>query len=490
MWYPDDTNRMRRPLITVIGDAMLDRYTWGTVSSISPEAAIPIVRHDKSEDRPGGAAGVAAMIAALEARVSLITTIGADAAGDNLIDALQRLGVSIANVIQSSSRQTIVKERVFGASPGRHSQQLLRIDRECQQPLTDGERDAIACRTADNIQSGDIVVISDYDKGTCDARLCRWVISHAKSLDVSVLVDPSRQGEVNAYLGCECIKPNRHEARLISQMETETVEQVKLAASKINAIGFQHVLITMDRDGLVWAKDGHSPVLIPAEARNVFDVTGAGDMVISALAVALASGASYPDAITFANECAGMQVERIGAVPVPRHELVSRIKSNKPHHSSKGASLMEAAAISAACKTKGQTVVLTNGCFDLLHPGHLASLQYARRLGDFLIVAVNDDKSVCALKGQPRPIVPIQHRQAMLEALECVDCVVAFSGTSVRPVVEAICPNVLVKSGEYDIDGVVGSDLVVANGGKIELSPRLPGYSTSEMVKRISEAMP
>jgi D-beta-D-heptose 7-phosphate kinase/D-beta-D-heptose 1-phosphate adenosyltransferase len=474
-----------RPRILVLGDVMLDRYIWGDVERISPEAPIPVVRVKKRENRLGGAGNVVAMLAALETQPSLAATVGDDPEGQAVRELLQGLGVDAQSVLADPQRQTTVKERVLGASHHRYPHHMMRLDGEDTQTISPPLADTLLDYIRRRLPQTDLVMISDYNKGVCDGVLISRVIALARQAGVPVLADPARNADYRHYAGCTCITPNRSEAGTAAEMSINSPQDGLEAAQRLLDFGVEAAAVTMDRDGIAWADIHGHRRHFAARPRQVYDVTGAGDMVLSAIGLCFALGADYATAIEMANVAGGLEVERLGVVPLTRGDLLAEIAQGANRTDHKILSRQQLLARLQSHRQAGHRIVMTNGCFDLLHPGHVASLQEARRQGDCLVVAVNSDRSVRQLKGPERPIIDQQGRAEMLAALACVDYVVIFDEVSVEGLVGQILPHVLVKAAEYRLDQVVGHKIVTAHGGQVVSVPMQPHYSTTALIQRV-----
>jgi len=481
------------PRILVVGDVMLDRYLFGDVERISPEAPIPVLRVGKQEHRLGGAGSVAAMLRAMEAEVVMVTAIGDDPEGQIVRELLAEIDVEASSVLTAAGRLTTVKQRMLGRTHSKHPQQMIRVDREQNGPI-DGElAERLIASIRHWLDRVDLVLLSDYDKGVCAGRFIPQVVESAKAAGVPVIADPVRGADFARYAGCACITPNRAEAAQALGMTIDTPEDGLAAARKVLDFGVGAAVVTLDRNGIALAAGQHYARLFPIRPRQVYDITGAGDMVLSALGYCHALGADWPAAVELANLAGGLQVERLGVVPISRAELLAEL-SRLGHAGDvyeAGKKLLSIEQLQAELRRRrqrGEQVVMTNGCFDLLHPGHVASLQEARSHGDLLVVGLNSDRSVRQLKGPGHPIVDEQGRAEMLCALACVDYVVLFDDPSVAGLVEQILPDVLVKAAEYTPEQVVGHEIVRRHGGRVVLVPMKGTYSTSRIIERLRGA--
>jgi D-beta-D-heptose 7-phosphate kinase/D-beta-D-heptose 1-phosphate adenosyltransferase len=476
-----------RPRILVVGDVMLDRYLWGDVERISPEAPIPVLRVGRQEHRLGGAGSVAAMLAALDADVLLAAVTGEDAESRIVRQLLENIHADPACLVPSPHRATTVKERLLGRTHSRYPQQMIRVDRENVEPIEGYVVKETLRRIRTRLDTIDLVLVSDYNKGVCTDALIAGLVALAREAGVPVIADPPRAADYRRYAGCSCITPNRTEAALASGIPIHSPGDGLEAARRLLEFGVEVAVVTLDRDGVVWADRQGRSHHCPIRPRQVYDITGAGDMVISTLGYCLAAGADYPAAIELANLAGGLEVERLGVVPLSRQELLHELHRDAGATRRKILSLDRLDAELRRRRQAGARIVMTNGCYDLLHPGHVASLEAARSLGDCLLVGLNSDRSVRQLKGPGRPIIDEQGRADMLSALTCVDYVVIFDEESVAPLVERVLPDVLVKAAQYTVDEVVGHEIVQAHGGQIVLAPMKSSYSTSRLIQKIAD---
>ena len=474
-----------RPRILLVGDVMLDRYLWGDVERISPEAPIPILRVRKQEHRLGGAGSVATMLVALDTEPILAAVTGDDAEGRTVRALLEEKQIDCRLLAGDPSRVTTLKERLLGRAQQRDPHHMMRVDREEDQPIAAELRERLLAGVAEQIASVDLVLISDYNKGVCAGEMIPRLIELARAAGVRVLADPIKGCDYRRYRGCTCITPNRMEAGLATGMKIVTPQDGLDAARRLVDFGIETVLVTLDRDGIAWADRVGNARHFPCRPRQVCDITGAGDMVLSTLGYSLAAGADFPTAIELANTAGGLEVERLGVVPLSRQEIVAELARGTVVEEGKILPLDRLLDVLEQHRMAGRRIAMTNGCFDLLHPGHVASLQEARKQGDLLVVGVNSDRSVRELKGPSRPIIGEQGRAAMLAALSCVDYVILFDGASVAPLVAEIRPDVLVKASQYNVDQVVGHEIVATYGGQIVPVPMMEGYSTTAIVDKI-----
>lgn len=470
-----------RARVLVVGDLMLDRYWAGATSRISPEAPVPVVKVNEMTSRAGGAGNVALNIAALGSQVTLDGIVGDDEPGRILRDTLAQAGVSCAFQARTDV-PTITKLRVLS----RH-QQLLRMDFE--ESLAAYGAAELSERFAAALDQCDVVVVSDYAKGTLAA--VHQLVALARQAGKQVLVDP-KGSDFAKYHGATLLTPNMSEFEMVVGPCHSEEELIAKGESLREQLALEALLITRSEKGMTLLRAGHDPLHLTALAREVFDVTGAGDTVISVLAAALAAGADLADATGLANLAAGIVVGKLGAATVSVAELRDSVRRHQAARPGERNGVLEEQALLAEvahARELGERIVMTNGCFDILHAGHVGYLEQARRLGDRLIVAVNDDASVRHLKGPTRPIVPLARRMAVLAALRSVDWVVSFSEDTPRRLICEICPDVLVKGGDYLPEQIAGHDCVRENGGEVVVLDFEPGCSTSEIVAKIRDSI-
>lgn len=464
--------RYDQAAVLVVGDVMLDRYWHGGTSRISPEAPVPVVRVDQIEDRPGGAANVALNIAALGARALLVGVTGEDEAAESLSDSLRGAGVE-THFQQLDDQPTIVKLRVMS----RH-QQLLRMDFE--EPFNTDT--AALAREVDALLDGvKVLVLSDYGKGALQNH--QALIQAACKKNIPVLADPKGK-DFSIYRGASLITPNLHEFETIVGGCVDEAELVSKGAKLMAELELGALLVTRGEHGMTLLRPGHAPLHLPARAREVFDVTGAGDTVISTLAASIAAGEELPNAVALANLAAGIVVGKLGTAAISAPELRRAVQ--REEGSERGVLSLDQLLIAIEdARAHGEKIVFTNGCFDILHAGHVTYLEQARAQGDRLIVAINDDGSVSRLKGPGRPINAVDRRMAVLAGLGAVDWVVSFSEDTPERLLKQVQPDVLVKGGDYGIDQVVGADIVQAYGGEVRVLGLVENSSTTAIVEKI-----
>jgi D-beta-D-heptose 7-phosphate kinase/D-beta-D-heptose 1-phosphate adenosyltransferase len=457
---------LKSPRIFVLGDLILDRYLWGSVKRISPEAPVQVLDVEREEFRPGGASNVVSNLAALGARVRVGGLVGRDEAGTRLASILRSWGADVKAVLRDPAKPTPVKTRLMAQ---RH--QMLRVDRERTDPAAPAVRSRLLAAALKAAAGADLVVISDYSKGTLEPSFCEAFIRKSK---VPVLVGLKGRDH-RKYAGAAGASLNRSE--LLHLTHQDDVDRG--ARALLRQLSLRFLVVTLGEKGMrVYSRDG-KPITLPATARQVFDVTGAGDTVLAAFATAYASGRTYEECAILANAAAGLVVAKVGAETVTREELVRAATHGDGHR--KIVRLPELLRALQRERGQGRRVVFTNGCYDLLHAGHVQTLQFARSRGDLLVVGLNSDRSVRGLKGPGRPILPQGDRSRVLAALEAVDYVTLFDEATPARLVRAIRPDVLVKGEDYRGKEVAGS----RDAGRVDLAPLVKGLSTSEIIRRI-----
>lgn len=456
--------------ILVAGDVMLDRYWSGLTERVSPEAPVPIVQVGDAEDRPGGAANVAVNLASLGAQATLLGLIGSDLEGERLRELLAELDIADALIVRRDA-PTVTKLRVLS----RH-QQLIRLDFE--NGFGDDAAVVLAEGFAAALPGHSLAVASDYAKGALGE--IPLLIAAARSAGVPIVVDPKGR-DFARYRGAWALTPNRAEFEAVVGRCADEQAFVERGERLRDELELAALLITRGEEGMTLVESGAAPLHLPARAREVADVTGAGDTVIAVFSAGVAAGLPTPEAATLANVAAGLVVARVGAASVTPTELKLAAHAH-------GRGLVDERSLLslvAEARRRGERVVMTNGCFDLLHAGHVRYLAEARALGDRLVVAVNDDASVRRLKGAERPLVPLADRMAVLAALADVDWVVAFSEDTPARLIEAVLPDALVKGGDYRPEDIAGAEAVLAAGGEVRVLELLEGRSTSALISRV-----
>ena len=459
--------------VLVLGDVMLDRYWFGGTNRISPEAPVPVVKVQEIEERAGGAANVAMNIAALNVPVALHGIIGQDDAGRALDTLLNNHHIQ-NHCVAVSTHPTITKLRILS----RH-QQLLRLDFE--EGFHNVDSTDLLAKLSQEITAYGALILSDYGKGTLES--VQQMIQIARQANVPVLIDP-KGTDFERYRGATLLTPNMSEFEAVvghCQSEDEIVEKgLKMIAD----FDLSALLVTRSEKGMTLIRPNQTPFHLPTQAKEVYDVTGAGDTVISVLATAIADGRPYEEACYLANAAAGVVVGKLGTSTITPTELENTIH----HREETGFGVMDETTLKAIiveAKARGEKIVMTNGCFDILHPGHVSYLENARKLGDRLIVAVNTDESVKRLKGESRPINDLNARMAVLAGLASVDWVVPFAEDTPQRLIGEILPDLLVKGGDYKPEEIAGSEEVWANGGEVKVLNFENGCSTTNVIKKI-----
>lgn len=474
--------------ILVVGDIMLDRYLWGEVKRISPEGPVPVVRLKESSETLGGAGNVASNLSALGCTTTLIGVRGDDASGQRLARIVAKRSIN-GRLLVDAARPTVTKTRVIA-----NSQQLFRLDEEDTALLSDVLQQQLLEHIDACLVHCRAVVLSDYGKGMLQSPgLCQAIIARCRSRSLPIVVDP-KGDDWERYRNASCITPNTAEMQQIAGQTATVVPDDLLPSAEETAaaLNLRHLLLTCGSKGMALVTPGQPSERIHARALEVFDVSGAGDTVVAVLAAGLARGMSTAAAARMANLAAGIVVGKLGTQPVTLAELQLALQIEDPRrHSPLPAKMLrlDAAVMQVqAWRSAGERVVFTNGCFDLLHPGHVNLLHQARVLGDRLVVGLNSDVSVKRLKGLGRPILNERDRCAILSALASVDLVLLFDEDTPLELIQTLKPDVLVKGADYRREDVVGGDLVESYGGEVRLVPLVEGYSTTDITRRVLSA--
>jgi D-beta-D-heptose 7-phosphate kinase/D-beta-D-heptose 1-phosphate adenosyltransferase len=462
--------------LLVIGDVMLDRYLHGAASRISPEAPVPVVQVGNQEDRPGGAGNVALNIAALGSAATLIGVVGKDDNAQDLESRLTAAGV-YCEFLKSEDKPTITKLRVIS-----QHQQLIRLDFE--EKFDEKDVADLQSLATSLLPSAQVLVLSDYAKGALQDVAA--LIELARKQNIPIIVDP-KGTDFKKYRGSTLITPNFSEFEAVVGTCANEEELVKKGLKLMSDLELQAMLITRGEHGMTLLLPDSEELHLPARAREVFDVTGAGDTVISVLASALAAGDSLADATGIANLAAGLVVGKLGTAAISGPELRRAILAEQDS----GMGVMTAEQLNIAvhdAKAHGEKIVFTNGCFDIIHAGHVGYLSEAKKLGDRLVVAINADDSVSRLKGAGRPINPVDRRMAVLDGLEAVDWVVNFEEDTPEALLKSLQPDILVKGGDYSLEQVVGGEYVLSYGGEVKALEFLDDCSTSAIVEKMKDS--
>lgn len=472
-------SQIRSRHILVVGDVMLDNYYMGDVRRISPEAPVPVFRKRSERSVLGGAANVAANLVAANQQTSMMSIIGRDANGQTMMQLFENLGIN-AGLVSNLQRSTTIKTRFLADN----NQQLLRLDVEDTDPITKVESNRILKKLQKVIDDFDLILMSDYLKGLLTQEFTQGVIKLARKHDIPVVIDV-KDPKYGKYYGATLLKPNLNELRSLTGKNVQTDEEIVEAAEELRKrSNCQYVLATLGAKGMVLVGDGE-PYYVKSLAREVYDVSGAGDTTIAYVATCMANGILIRESVDIANYAAGIQVGKVGTSSVSWQEVRDLI-SNEDHGIAH--KILSAEELNSFRKDNAQKkIVFTNGCFDILHVGHKRYLQQAATLGDILVVGVNSDASVRRLKGPTRPVNNEQDRAEMLSALGFIDYVVIFDEDTPYELIKKIQPDVLVKGGDYKPEEVVGRDIVEARGGRLELISFVEGKSTTNIIKKINQ---
>jgi D-beta-D-heptose 7-phosphate kinase/D-beta-D-heptose 1-phosphate adenosyltransferase len=488
----DLVQRLGQPCVLVVGDLMLDRYVWGDAERISQEAPVILLHADRREERLGGASSVGTLLRALGAKVSLAGVVGGDLDGTRIRRALTDLGIDHDAVLTDADRPSTVKERYIGRAQQRHPQQMIRVDYEVRSAVQEPLQSQLCQAIFQQMRKADIVLVSDYGKGVCTPAVLAATVEKARALGLRILVDPIRGGDYRKYHGCSALTPNRLEAGLATGRVLGGTEQALEAAIQLREqLDLEAAVVTLDKDGMALAhRDGRRQVF-PTRPRQVYDITGAGDMVLGVLGMALAAGAGYEQAIALANVAGGLEVEKIGVATVTRDEILRDLLRAGSAAGGAGEKVLPRDALRHELESRrrlGQRVAFTNGCFDLLHAGHVRYLQEARAQADLLVVGLNSDAGVRALKGEGRPVNPVDARALVLAGLQAVDLVTVFDEPTPLVLIHAVRPDVLVKGADYRKNEVAGAEFVESYGGRVHLAPMREGFSTTGLLAKLRAA--
>ena len=483
------------PRILVVGDLILDRYVFGDAERISQEAPIQVLKVAHEETRLGGAGAVVNNLCKLGAQVDVFGIVGADPDGDHVVAELERIGAATGEVLRSADRPTTRKTRFVGRAQHRIPQQVLRVDWEQPDDLADADQAAVIAgfrRVLAEAQP-DAVLLSDYGKGVLTAPLTAQFIEAAAAADpgIPVIVDPLKSADYTKYRGATVLTPNRLEAEVASGVplagdDPDTLERA--AAALVERLDLSALVITLDKAGAyLRRREDATGSLVPTRPRHVYDNAGAGDMVVAVMALAMAGGADVRTAVQLANVAGGLEVEKFGVQPVTREEIVLDLLGEARRSGDKVRTTEALLADLGRHRARGETVAFTNGCFDLLHAGHIEYLAFASRQADVLVVGLNSDRSVRSIKGPERPVCPQDQRARVLSAIEAIDYIVIFDEDTPQRLIEAVKPDVLVKGEDWRDKGVVGREFVESRGGRVVLAPLVQGLSTTDLVSRIRE---
>ena len=475
-------NSTERPKFMVIGDLILDEYIWGGVNRISPEAPVPVLESRSENLTLGGAANVANNLIALGCEVHLVGAIGQDEKGDRLLSLIEERGIFTQGIYRFVHRPTTSKIRIIA-----HNQQILRIDKEDNRPITEETENKIIKFVNDTMAEVSGVICSDYQKGILTEKVIKKIMHRAKNCKKQVIVDP-KKAEFGLYKGATVITPNQMEVeqavpiKINDEIDLERAGEYLLTLTKAKAL-----LVTRGKDGMTLYMEKEKPVNIPTVAKEVYDVTGAGDTVVSVFAMTSAVGFNYQESAWLSNMAASNVVGKVGTAVATLDEINEYLQDEMLRTSHTVLGLDELKKISSLSKSTGKKIVFTNGCFDLLHGGHIEFLQKAKALGDLLIVGVNSDESVRSIKGNGRPFKNQKERTDILSALKYIDYITVFNEPTPKDLIREIRPDILVKGDDYRIDEVVGREIVEGYGARVELIPIVKGLSTTKTVEKILE---
>jgi len=472
------------PRVMLVGDFMLDCWIYGHAERLSPEAPVPVLRKVRQEMMTGGASNIAPAITALGGKVACIGVIGTDPNGDELNALLRSSGADTSRIIRRGERPTTVKTRYIGLAQHRHAQQMFRLDEESVEEISPEIHRVLRAAVRSELHSCEVLAIEDYNKGVLGQLTTPKFIEDAHKAGVPVVVDPALISDYRRYEGANLLTPNRFEAELASGITITDLDSMRAAAENIAEVTrAQAVVITLDREGAyLYTADGNGRV-IPTKARSVYDVSGAGDEVLAMLTVAIGDGCNLDSAVALANVAGGLEVEQFGIIPITRNQVTDELRRMVGLRTSKVVDRKTLAEELTRRRAAGENVVFTNGCFDLLHMGHVRYLQQARAAGSCLVVAINSDASVERLKGPSRPIIGADERAEMLGALECVDYVTVYEEDTPEELLVLLKPDTLVKGGSTPV--VVGREIVEGYGGVVQTLELVAGLSTTNIIDRI-----
>ena len=479
---PIDISKFNETHLLVVGDLMIDEYLWGEVDRISPEAPVQVVAVQNKDYTMGGSGNVVNNLRALGARVSVLGVVGEGNDGKLLLDQLAAIGADTRGIVQESGRQTTKKTRIIA-----EHQQVLRIDRETRKDISEKTFDRIVKHAEKIIPDVDVILISDYGKGMISREMVKKLVQIAKKHNKITIADPKGL-DFTKYAGVDLLTPNKKEASLASSREISDTESLAEAGQIIlEKTGIEKLLITCGKDGMTLFEKGKEPYKMVTKAREVYDVSGAGDTVVAVLGLGIAAGLDSKQAVSLANTAAGIVVGKVGTAAVTTKELLAAINPPSADQDPKYKNLKELSELCRKLQKDGKRIVLTNGCFDLLHVGHIKLFSASRELGDVMIVAIDDDDSVRRLKGSGRPVINAAERVRILSALDSVDYVLVFSNKELDMVIGNIRPDILTKGSNYESDEVLGREIVEGYGGRVELIPITEEISSTKIINTIKQ---
>lgn len=481
--------RLPQSRIALIGDFMIDRYVYGNAERLSPDAPVPVLHHQREESRLGGAGRVAADLATLGAKVRVLGLVGDDETGNLIRRELAQLGCDVSGLVHAPNRPSTCKVRFVGLAQHRHAQHLMRLDFEDTSPIDSTLVSTLLDQLAKTLDDAQAVCVEDYNKGLLSHEVCQHVIQAARQRGLPVFIDPYALEDYSKYAGATVITPNRLETLKATGVTCATEDDHKRASEQLlTQLNLDAAIITLDKDGAYLATREGERRWMRTRPRNVYDVAGAGDMLLAMLAMARLGGASWMQATALCNVASGLEIEKYGSVPITRREIIQELLSESGQRMGKQRSLEQLLSELARHRAAGKRIVFTNGCFDLIHLGHIKYFQFAKAQGDLLVVGVNTDRGIRRLKGSKRPIINETDRLSVLEELESIDYLVSFDEETPQNLIERITPDVLVKGADYTKEQVVGWQWVESHGGRIALAPLVDGRSTSSVIQRILEA--
>ncbi len=478
-----------RSRVVLIGDLMIDRYVYGNAERLSPDAPVPILHYQHEDSRLGGAGRVAADLLTLGAECRIVSIVGEDETGRQIKKLLAELGADTSGIVESPGRASTSKVRLVGLAQHRHAQQMIRLDYEDSSPIGAELSGRVLAALEKALDGAAALCIEDYNKGLLTGELCRKVIELARRRGVPTFVDPAPISDYQKYAGATAITPNRTEAAKATGQTCVAENDYRPVAERLlKDLALEAAVLTLDKSGAYVATRSGERRWLKTRERKVYDVAGAGDMVLAMLAVARAAGANWLESVALANVAGGLEVEKFGSVPITPAEIIQELLSEVHEHLGKQRTLEQLLPELQRHRASGKRVVFTNGCFDLIHLGHVQYFRYAKAQGDLLVVGVNTDCSIRRLKGEKRPIINEQDRVSVLEELESIDYLVRFDEDTPMNLIEQIRPDVLVKGADYRKEQVVGWEQVESYGGRVALAPLLDGRSTSSVIQRILQA--
>ena len=489
--FVDAVSRLEGGRVLLVGDFMLDETVRGAAERLSPDAPVPVLAVEGEsgfERRPGGAGNVAACLRGLECEVSVVGLIGDDDAGGHLAEALEALGCDSRGLVGDPDRPTTLKRSLVGLAQHRHPQKMFRMDVETREPASAAMIDRLMAMVEERLPQVDVVCLEDYAKGACPPELCQRLVSRCRDEGIPILVDPAAISSYERYAGATLVTPNRSEAELASGrrggLQTDLADAAEIANLLRVDHGLDSVVITLDRDGAMLSNDSGC-IHLPTEARAVYDVTGAGDMVLASLAAARCRGFGGVEAVRIANLAAGIEVELSGAQPVPLSDLRHAALRACGEGRGKVRSLEHLLLELEVHRRDGRRIVLTNGCFDVIHAGHVAYLKEARSQGDLLVVGINSDASVRGLKGDERPIFNESERLEVLEEFQSIDYLVVFTEPTADDLIRSVRPDIYVKGGDYRPESIAEFDLLQSLGIDVRVLAHRPGLGSTAILDRL-----